>query len=150
MRGETYVRAGSGPAASWRQGSGGGCVQAEGVARGALAGGDQDPPSHFLLGFLASEPRVGAGVGDAEGDGGAGGEAGRRLQPPGLGEVGVGRRPAGLGWVGLLGREDRRGRGRGKRRRGESSPGPPLPPPVLSPQMRTHRRNRGKNQMPIY
>lgn len=42
------------------------------MARGALAGGDRDGLSHFLLGFLASEPGVGAGGGDVEGYGGAG------------------------------------------------------------------------------
>lgn len=42
------------------------------MARGELAGGDRDGLSHFLSGFLASEPAVGAGRGDAEGDGGQG------------------------------------------------------------------------------
>ena len=65
MEGETHFRAGGPePAASCGEGSGGGGgVQAEGVARGALAGGDRDGLSHFLLGFLASEPGVGAGGG---------------------------------------------------------------------------------------
>lgn len=59
---KTYLRAGGPePAAFWREGSGGSCVQAEGVARRALAGGNPDGLSHFLLGFLTSEPGVGAG-----------------------------------------------------------------------------------------
>lgn len=58
------------------------------------AGGDPDGLSHFLLGFLASEPGVGAGGGDATGDGE--GERGekpdRDCHPPGLGLGGL------VGW----------------------------------------------------
>lgn len=62
------------------------------------AGGDPDGLSHFLLGFLASEPGVGAGGGDATGDGeGQKGEKpGSDHHPPGLGL-------GGLGWWGSFG-----------------------------------------------
>ena len=65
------VRAGSlvGRGQRRRLRPGGGCGQGS-----ALAGGDRDGLSHFLPGFLASEPGVGAGGGDVEGVAGAWGE----------------------------------------------------------------------------
>ena len=87
---------------------GGGCGQGS-----ALAGGDRDGLSHFLLGFLASEPGVGAGGGDVEGDAGAWGERqGGGLHPPRLGEAGGGNRGAGRSRRGgLWGGEGSGGRG---------------------------------------
>lgn len=77
------------------------------MARGARAGGDRDGLSHFLLGFLASEPGVRAGGGDVEGYGGAGvrgwAEASTHPPPRPRGEWGWGTAGrAGLGGVGLL------------------------------------------------
>ncbi|KAK2088211.1 hypothetical protein P7K49_034118 [Saguinus oedipus] len=155
----TYVGAGGPePAASWGEGRGGGCcVQAEGVARGARAGGDPDGLSHFLSGFLTSEPgweqegetlrATGArGEGFAVGEGGDGDGAGRS-EGVGASERAVGERggvysgvaggrertnPEVLRKKGLEGATRGTGRGEGGGHARESYPtfrSAPLPPP---------------------